>query len=214
MTIDTIENYIHTKQINLNTPIMIETCNFMMNHIKKTWGEKQMTYIGQSTMTTGLYSYYNLLLYPFGQLYELYKEIIILFKEVAEKDKIDLVKNPYYMQCWLNFYTKGQFIGWHEHWPFVNKESPPYHGFYCVTGEGSKTTYKLGHSKEWIDIPTINNQLVISKSTSDMHRTWPWEGDEPRITIAFDIIARSQMTTSGPYGGPARLDDNHWIPVV
>ena len=79
---NTIENYIHTKQINLNTPIMIETCDFMMNHIQKTWGEKEMTYSGQSSMTTGLYAYYNLLLYACGQLYELYKEITILFKEI------------------------------------------------------------------------------------------------------------------------------------
>jgi hypothetical protein len=215
---NTIENYIHTKQINLNTPVMIETCDYMMSHIQKVWGEEEMTYSGQSTMTTGLYSYYNLLLYPYGQLYELYREIVTLFKEVAEKDNVDIVKNPYYIQCWLNFYRKGEFIDWHGHWNHVSKEIPPYHGFYCVTGEGSKTTYKLGHAKEWIDIPTIENQIVISKSTSDMHRTWPWEGDEPRITIAFDIVSRTQITgekgktyPSVPCGG--LISDNHWIPI-
>jgi hypothetical protein len=218
---NTIENYIHTKQINLNTPVMIETCDYMMSHIQKVWGEEEMTYSGQSTMTTGLYSYYNLLLYPYGQLYELYREIVTLFKEVAEKDNVDLEKNPYYIQCWLNFYRKGEFIDWHGHWNHVNKEIPPYHGFYCVTGEGSKTTYKLGHAKEWIDIPTIENQIVISKSTSDMHRTWPWEGDKPRITIAFDIVSRSQITGSGARGekypsvscGAHQISDNHWIPI-
>ena len=214
---NTIENYIHTKQINLNTQTMIETCDYMMSHIQETWGEEEMTYSGQSTMTTGLYSYYNLLLYPYGQLYELYKEIVILFKEVAKRDNVDLVKNPYYIQCWLNFYRKGEFIDWHGHWNCMNKEIPPYHGFYCVTGEGSKTTYKLGHAKEWIDIPTIKNQIVISKSTSDMHRTWPWEGDNPRITIAFDIISRSQVAQSGGEKYPSvpcrGISDNHWIPI-
>ena len=30
--------------------------------------------------------------------------------------------------------------------------------------------------------------MVISKSNGDEHRTWPWQYDRPRITIAFDLF--------------------------
>jgi hypothetical protein len=240
MTFNTIANYINTKQINLDTKLMAGTCMSLENHILAKWNkdgpqtEGQYRKLADALVETGkttvLYYKYNLLLYPYGQLYDLYKEISTFFKEVAGEDAL---RHGYYMQCWLNIYKKGQFIGWHSHSGNGNKDVPSYHGFYCVTGEGSKTTYKVVPNKDYIDVPTVPNQIVMSKCSNDMHRTWPWEGDEPRITIAFDITCRQQINfadssnkiyhrDSEEYNIPSKANlgeyavtyNNHWIPII
>jgi predicted RNA binding protein YcfA (HicA-like mRNA interferase family) len=115
----------------------------------------------------------------------------------------DLPDEQFYIQCWLNFYRKGEFIDWHAHWDPHYKS---WHGFYCVSGKGSHTTYKLppDHKKEVV-IPTVMNQIVLSKSDGDIHRSSDWKEDYPRITIAFDIVPGKMISESRWI--------NHWIPI-
>ena len=127
------------------------------------------------------------------------------------------IKEQYMIQCWLNFYRKGEFIDWHRHWPM---DAKGYHGFLCVSCEPSKTTYRLPakhgvqipteliEKTEWetVDVESKNGLLVLSESAGDMHRTWPWEfHDRDRITIAFDIVPK-------PHFNPEAWL-NHWVPL-
>jgi len=207
MTINTIENYIHTKKINLNL-IEMKLKSFEMYHyIKKTFVPGKLDYSGQSTMTTQLYAQYNLMLYPVSsEFHSLYKNIVTMFKEVCPPEEFN--NNQFYMQCWLNFYRKGDFIDWHNHW-LPDENGSSWHGFYCVDCEPSKTTYRIPGVANDVDVVSENNLLVMSKSDGDQHRTWPWHENKPRITVAFDIVNRKTIVAPDKI-----INDNHWIPII
>lgn len=191
-------DYIHTKKINLDTISLLTSCYYMNDLILKKFGDGRKSYTGQSTMTTQLFSEYNVLMYALPQFNKLYHEIRNFFKELCVDEK------EYYIQSWLNIYKKGEFINWHRHWP---KEMKTWHGFYCVDVEpDSGTTYRIPFIREEVFVPSENNLLVISRSDGDSHKSseWPFE-DRPRITIAFDIVPMEFI----------RNDEwlNHWIPL-
>lgn len=206
------EEYIHTKKLNLNLDVMKDSCEKLYDLVKEKFSQNKIDYTGQSTLSTGLFGSYNLLLYPLDEFHELYEEIKTMLYEIEDGEK-----QKYYIQCWLNYYQKGDFINWHGHW---KPEHKSYHGFFCVDCEPSKTTYKVPGYEEIIpgkksrarekdkivDVESKNNLLVMSKSDGDIHRTWPWEyEDRPRITIAFDIVPKQFIQYD--------IWLNHWIPL-
>jgi hypothetical protein len=198
MEIKLIEDYVYTTKLDLNLVEVANSCYKLYDYIKHHFSDTPRDYSGQSTMTTGVYAQYNALLYPLPEFHALYENIKTMFHTVNDQQD-----EKFYMQCWLNFYRKGEFIDWHGHW---RPEFRSWHGFYCVSGKGSCTTYKLppDHEKE-VAIPTILNQIVLSKSDGDLHRSSDWNEDYPRITIAFDIVPGRFMD---PF-----MNMNHWIPI-
>jgi hypothetical protein len=171
----------------------------MYNLIKKKFIRETLTYSGKSSIPTKLYSHYNLLLYPLDGFHELYNEISLLFWKVNQNP----VKDKYYIQCWLNYFKKGEYIDWHGHWE-SNMNS--WHGFYCVDTESSFTSYKIPNCNDILDVKNKDNLLVISKSDGDLHKSSEWLfEDRPRITIAFDILPKNEII----------FDEwiNHWIPI-
>lgn len=191
-----IENYVYTKKLNRDLQEMRESCDKMYEHITQTY-KSGNTVSPQSTLTTRLYKQYNLLLFTVGQFHELFTDIKNTFFELNP-----VLEEPHYLQCWLNYYQKDNYIDWHGHWP---SELKSWHGFYCVDCEPSCTTYLLPSGTK-VDINSENNLLVLSKSEGDKHRTWPWPySDRPRITIAFDIAPRSSIDF--------KTWSNHWIPL-
>lgn len=195
---DTYFDYIHTKKLNLNLSKIKNSSNKMYNYIKTNF-ENNSDHNGQTSMEKQIFGKYNLFMYPLPEFHELYSEVRKFFREKINPEDLD---ESYYIQCWLNFYRKGDFISWHEHWP---PEVNGWHGYYCVDVEPSKTTYRLPGNKNHIDVENSNNLLVLSRSNGDQHRTWPWEYDFPRITIAFDIVPACHIQD----------DDtpNHWVPI-
>jgi hypothetical protein len=175
----------------------------MYDLIKKNFSENKKDYTGQSTLTTQLFKSYNLLMYPLPEFHELFNEIKKMFFEIIEKD-ITISKKKYYIQCWLNYYKKGDFIDWHRHWP---RETKSWHGYYCVDTEGSFTSYIIPNNEDKIiDIISEDNLLIMSKSDGDRHRSSEWlNNDRPRITIAFDIVPREYICYD--------ILLNHWVPV-
>jgi hypothetical protein len=147
-----------------------------------------------SPESTKMFGQYNLFTHPYGGFHSLYSAIREKFHSVCDW------KTEYYIQCWMNYAEKGNYLDWHRH---HDPEQKGWHGFYCVDVGDSKTTYKLPSGEE-IDVISQDNLLVLSRSDGDKHRTYPWEGDKPRITIAFDIIPRMHV----PYQW---LD--HWLPI-
>ena len=85
-----------------------------------------------------------------------------------------------------------------------------WHGYYCVDVEPSKTSYKLEKNGKIVHVQNEDNLLVLSKSLDDQHRTWAWEYDHPRITIAFDILPASNILN---FEGENKMGKNHWIPI-
>jgi hypothetical protein len=194
------EDYIVTAKLNLDLITLKNSCYKMKDVIDKHFREKilEVDYAedeGKSTpLTTQGFEHYNLLMYGFDGFHSLYFEIQKLFRQVNQ------INENYYIQCWLNMYEKGSFVDWHNHYP---PKCNSWHGFFCVDCEPSKTTYQLPNVSETVDIVSENNLLILSKSDGDNHRTWPWEYDRDRITIAFDIVPAAH---TGKFL-------NHWIPI-
>lgn len=192
-------NYIYTKLLDLDVEEIKKSSYDMRNKLYQKFKVDTDTSPNQA-MLSSIFQKYNLLMYPYKGFHDLYTEIAKLFHEINDDRS-----HQYYMQCWVNFYHKGQFIDWHQH---RNKSAKAWHGFYCVDCEPSHTSYKL-EDGNIVDIHSKNNLLVISKSGGDVHRTWPWQGDTPRITIAFDIVPQFKLD---PNTCPIDYT-NHWIPV-
>lgn len=198
-----IEDYIITQKLNLNLEQLKNSCFALHDIIKREFQPEessQLPYFDNTSklqFTTSLYESYNLLMYTFPQFHELYEEIRNLFRSVCTYEE------RYYIQCWVNFYKKGDFIDWHHHWP---PQDNAWHGFFCVDCEPSKTTYRIPNVEYEVDVPSENNLLVLSRSGGDMHRTWPWEDENrDRITIAFDIVPKGIINY--------KRWVNHWIPI-
>lgn len=205
MDIDNIyEDYIHTRKLNLNLSKIKNSCNKMYDFINNEFNDASKNYSGQNNLTDQLFLKYNFFMYPFPEFYELYFEIQRMFYDkLSNNDQGE----TYYIQSWLNFYWDGDFIDWHKHWPAYTNS---WHGYYCVNVEPSKTSYKLEGSGKIIDVENENNLLVLSESLEDQHRTWPWEFEQPRITIAFDILSASNILN---FEGENLMGINHWIPI-
>jgi len=214
------ENYIHTRKLDLNLIKLKNSSNKMYDFIGNTFNKNGRDHIIRDTFTENrkdftnetdenniieeIFARYNLFLYPFPEFYELYFKIREMFYDKLE---VENHEESYYIQSWLNFYWKGDFIDWHHHWPsYVNS----WHGYYCIDVEPSKTSYRLEHTKKIIDVKNENNLLVLSKSLNDKHRTWPWQHENPRITIAFDIVPGPVVLN---FEGENKMGINHWIPI-
>lgn len=193
-----MSNNIITKDLGLDVAIIKDSCHKLYEYVKENFSENKKDYNGQSTLSTQLFTSYNLLLYPLPGFHELFNGIRQAFIE-SYPDRDD---SDYYIQSWLNMYNKGDFIDWHWHWP---DEANAYHGFYCVDTYPSHTSYVYEDHDIQMDIPSKDDRLVMSKSYRERHRTWPWTEDRPRITIAFDIVPRTHIK---PFEW-----SNHWIPV-
>lgn len=194
MYLKTIHNYIHLFKFSLDKNKLIHSSKNLYELVKNNLYTNQQI---KSTISTDLYERYNYLMYPSDEIHKLYTEIKTAFDSLKDDPN-----KKYYIQCWLNYYNKGDFIDWHCHW---EKEKETWHGFYCLDCEPSFTSYKLPNIKDPINIYSEDNLMVISKSNGDEHRTWPWEYDKPRLTIAFDIVPYEYINY--------KQWTNHWLPI-
>ena len=206
-----IENFLYTETLDLNLEVQRKTAHYMHSYIDRTFQHTptaidgaqrnplDVTFTGQVTLSTKLFDRYNYLMYPLPGIHNLYRSIQKVFREV-DTDSYD----DYFIQCWLNFYYKGDFIDWHGHW---ETKADSWHGFYCLDVEPeSYTEYKL--EDKLIKVPSKDNLLVISRSGRDVHKSSEWTEDRPRITIAFDIVPAEKLFDVAAYRNP-----NHWIPL-
>jgi len=195
-----MSNIIYNEVLDLNLEAQRKTAHYMHEYVKRMFnGEIELN--GQLTLSTKLFDRYNYLMYPLPGVHELYNNIKRVFHSI-NVDPYD----DYFIQCWLNFYYKGDFIDWHGHWP---TEAHSWHGFYCVDVEpDSYTDYKFKDTDSVTRVKSQDNLLVISRSGNDVHRSSEWTEDKPRITIAFDIVPAEKLFDAGAYRNP-----NHWIPI-
>ena len=189
--------------------------------VKKSFKASKSDYRGQSTTTTKLYSKYNFCLYPLPMINELYWTIHQMFHTCLTEFHKGRVENKFVMQSWLNVYQKGEFIDWHSH---TDTAIGGWHGFYCLNTEPESSTYykwENDPSKTQIEIKSKNNLIVIGATNGDKHKSSVWTEEEPRITIAFDILPADKVYENsqrmyGSYIKAMRKNAcyvNHWIPM-
>lgn len=210
---------LYTAKLDLDLKVLRETADEMYDIIKECFVSDHSDYNGQSTLTTKLYSKYNFLMYPLPGINELYWNIHHVF-HACLTHLHGQVNHRYFMQCWLNYYRKGEFIDWHSH---TNKDIGAWHGFFCLDVEpDSYTSYRWPNEPERkglvVDVESENNLMVMGVSNLDQHRSseWPFE-DRPRITIAFDILPQMEVYGSDS-GFKQKMKENkyfvnHWIPI-
>lgn len=233
-------NGLYSIQTNLNIPKLKQTCFDMYSVIKANFDQSEDNYTGHTSLHKGIFQKYNFLMYTLPEIHETFTAIKNAFFLSAEKFYGQRIPTePYYVQSWMNFYFKGDFIDWHHHdW---NMNRPMYfdqawHGFICVDTEpDSKTSYRWKNHPKIIDIPSKDGLLVIGISNGDVHKSSEWlEETRPRITIAFDIVPRrnifySEKLLSKPFVFEEQSKElvhklvtepekfkpfiNHWIPI-
>jgi hypothetical protein len=193
------DNYVYTAQLDLDLSELKLFCESMETVIIEKWGNQSQHLYQDSSITTSLHSYYNFLLFPDEQLHTLYLTIQNMFNQIRAH------KGSYYISMWLNIHGKKEFLNWHSH----NKsDNGCYHGYFTVNAEPSTTMYRLKDGSN-VDVINKNNQLVISRSDGDLHCVTPWDGDDNRITLAFDIVTKDVAYNTFEYQNRT----NNWVPI-
>jgi hypothetical protein len=219
MELEHLGNYIWTRQLDLDleeqrtTAMSIWRGTIMSGYLESVKArelhpQRHIT----ANLSTRLYERYNYLTVPYAGISSLYHAIKETFHECLQREYGTEPHSEWHMQCWMNCYQTGEFIDWHDHWP---RETESWHGFYCVDVEpDSSTHYRLGekYGSLEIEVKSRNNQLVISKSDDNFHKSSEWRRENPRITIAFDIAPSFHVRQ---FGGSLRdyTMVNHWIPI-
>jgi hypothetical protein len=76
---------------------------------------------------------------------------------------------------------------------------PDFHGYYCVNAEPSITFYKV--EDDVFENKNKNNRLIICPNGFP-HGRDDWYNDEPRVTIAYDIVPLSRLVDLGIDSNP------------
>jgi hypothetical protein len=115
-----------------------------------------------------------------------FHKVFILIKTAFKlyKEKFDVPKQPYWIQAWGNVSRKGNKIALHT-------QRNPFSGWVGINAENSDTIF---YDEENTIIKNKNGQIVIT-SDDIPHETNIWQGEEPRITIAFDIVIKKWLNT-------------------
>ena len=175
-----VENYLFSTQItSINNKKLANKCFVIEDTLNKTTKPVPKGIYGN--IPSAKNKQYNLFTFSTTELVQLYNIICEKTDSLLEKD------TSYVIKSWMNIYRKGESIGWHDHWPAKDKV---WHGFYCVNTEevNSSTLYKIPGVAGEVDVPSKDGLLVVGKSDNDKHRSTPWYGKTPRITLAFDIV--------------------------
>jgi hypothetical protein len=152
-----------------------------------------------------VYNNYNVFAYPLPGFSELFYQLRESFAQISDASDT-------WIKAWVNVYNDSASHVWHQHksHTWLDRDHEPvhasWHGIYCVRGDDTCTTYR---SKQGVTvhIPWQDNQVAFIQNTPDwMHRSWPSKQEQPRITIAFNVMHRQDIDVF-------RYHD-HWIPFT
>jgi hypothetical protein len=198
-----VDDYLYSFQLdNIDNETLFNKCLVIENIIIQTTPPAEKGWYGN--LTSAKNQCYNLFTFPVKELNQLYDAMVKNITPLLDKD------TSYVLKSWMNVYRKGDKVSWHQHWP---PECKVWHGFYCVNvGENeSATNYKIPNIKEIINVPSVDGLLVVGKSDDDKHSSTEWQGDKPRITLAFDIVP---MYSANPNESTTMYDMHlyHYMP--
>jgi hypothetical protein len=196
MTTTVHDNYLWTVPLSLDNKSLVEL-SFAVEKILQQSIKNPRATGPYGGFTTANYTHYNLFTFPHPELIELFTALrsnIAGFLANGER---------YVIQFWLNVFRRGEFIDWHNHWPVG---SGVFHGYYCVNVGDSITSYMVPGNDHVIEVKNEDGLLVFGRSEGDKHKSSEWDRDDPRVTMAFDIIPwRYALKTGGERY-------NHYIP--
>lgn len=128
--------------------------------------------------STWTYRYYNVFSLTAGSpvFYELIQQFGFVVRDYLNTDE------PLWFQSWLNFHYKNDVLNWHDHQDCIC------HGYISIEPRDTITTFgeysiKNECGKIYIGQPEKKHKVEV---LSDF--------DEPRITIAFDVLNRDCFT--------------------
>jgi len=142
---------------------------------------------------TARYTFYNLF-----SLKNVSKEIETIKKFIKKNVKELLLQsnindlNDLWIICWFNVLRKGEQIARHSHYSLTKAHESFVSGHFCVNAFNTNTFYKdIGDTNE-LKVKNEIGQLSLFPSYishwSDKH-----EGEEVRITIAFDVYFKKEF---------------------
>lgn len=149
--------------------------------------------------STKLYEAYNVFLCHAPGFYEVYSAVVKSFKSKQSNYQ------DYAIAGWVNVHQQGGYLDWHIHGKDIKNHDQRWHGYVCVNAEPSKTMYMDFETKKLLQTIENKNGYLVLNPAGIAHRTTPWGvAEEPRITIAFDICLREQISSGNL---------NRWIPL-
>ena len=163
---------------------------------------------------------YNIFQFPRSSVLELFHWIRNRFWENAEIIGVNS-NMPHFIQGWVNVFHSGEKINWHSHCPDYYPNM--YHGVFCVSSPDDSYTiyaepfdFETAHqNKDYSNINIIDevksiegNCHIINDMTTP-HKSTINNSDEPRITLAFDIVGFDYYENLWP-----RKSVNQYIPLV
>ena len=92
-----------------------------------------------------------------------------------------------YVQCWANVMRKGEKIKQHQHW---TSEYTYLGGHICLDNYDTHTYYINPYNRKSIDTKNEKGHVYLFPNWVE-HYTDTYEGDDSRVTIAFDIITQT-----------------------
>jgi hypothetical protein len=114
-------------------------------------------------------------------------------------------ENEIYVQCWSNILRKGQQIKRHRHWPTCYAYLC---GHICVQQENTNTNYIHPYSGEIYSSINESGKFTLFPAWME-HYTDVHQGEQERITIAFDIITDITFNER-----VIEKKKNHWIKIL
>jgi hypothetical protein len=138
---------------------------------------------------------YNLWTFDNPEIKKLKNAIADMTKEACAYYEYNDSSSKFITHAWFNLDKKIEDLRqsvdprkessfFHDH--MDGSGFPQLHGFYCVKAEPSSTYYKI-NNKDIFENVNKNNRAILSE-TGNPHGRGNWYEDEPRMTIAYDVI--------------------------
>lgn len=149
------------------------------------------TDFGSGTMAL---AHYNIFSYDNPSIDILKESLKELLKDACKYYEIDYYAYTWGLHGWFNRNDKSQMAdispidnpdNFHEHLDGIG--APNFHGYYAVNAEPSVTVYKINKDSDSIIVNVNKNNRAILSEVGHPHGMGNWKGQEPRITIAYDI---------------------------
>lgn len=129
---------------------------------------------------------YNAFQMYYPWIHDVYSSVVDMVREACDYYGIDYNSEQWMCQSWFNINSNdgGKMLGWHDHVQ-EDFDGPAFHGYYSINAEPSNTFYRIGHELKTNE--NKNNRAILSMAGFE-HAMGPWESDENRITLAYDIV--------------------------
>jgi hypothetical protein len=173
--------FIYTDNIDVNvTELKILLLDIEKELIKKFENTKEPHTCGTGSKISNYFSLYNLADRNEPILQDLFTKLRIKINnkwEIPEKNSF---------HAWLNVHRKDEHLFWHGH-NIKSFTGTTLHGYICIEGEPSKTTYVFVGQHDLIEVHNKNSTFVCSINNKFLHKVSKWEQNYERITIGFNM---------------------------